>query len=368
MAIVRGTRNNTRRAKNYIHNEAQRRLEETVPTFNDQVLNSLAVDSVFIEYYHIHDRIGRPCSCHRVELPEDAQFDDSGDTSLIVPSKDTRSTSITLQTDGLFGDSRAEHIYEDTGIDVSGQDYDPSIPDVLYAPIDKEGNVEYSDQLLQTNIECGICYRVGLQPGYTKHGVNRIVMTANDVVNLSGTTINKADTPNTIQRVDKNGYAEFEIFVPKYFTIASYSIRRNRDILKGETIKYNGHPLTDELLKRFAGTTIRVTVGAELFTHAVLEFGTDIEKVRGNISAENEALDYTLRDMIGNFTIVLPPTIHEVRKGDIIVIRDRRLVLRVTEKERKITAGIKQLEWIVQTRVVQPQETVKNIFKSFKIG
>ena len=86
--------------------------------------------------------------------------------------------------------------------------------------------------------------------------------------------------------------------------------------------------------------------------------------IKANISQENQALDYNLRDIVGNLTIVLPPTLHEVRIGDTLVIPDRRYVVKVMNRERKITADKRQLEWVTECRIIKPQENIKNIHKN----
>lgn len=370
MTIVRGTRDNKRQAKNYIHKAAQARLNETVPTFNQQVTNSLAVDSVHIDYYHVHDRVGQMCSCRGnvADIPVDI----SQDEVVLQDAQKTEtgsSVKMKFQDTALFGDSGAERIYEDKGIDVStALDFDPEIPDVMYEPLEKLGNVVEERNATGATKDCGICYRTGLQPGYVRHGTVRSILSSLNISGLSHVQVDKTETPHRFINHTKIGEVFFDLFVPKYFVVASYSVRLNKVLLKGENVYYNGHALTDDILRIVAGTTIRVSVRAREFTHVVMEFETGVEKIQGNLSPETKSLDYTMRDSVSNFTVVLPPTLHEVRNTDILVIRNRRLVLRVTEVERKVTADLKQLEWVVQTRVVQPQETIKNIHKSFKIG
>jgi len=368
MAIYRGPQDTNRRAKNYTHKQAQARLEETIPTFNEQVINSLGVDSVFIDYFHVHDRVGEVCSCRKTKVEDTFDHVEDG-VNTVVPTRNDVKSSIILQDDDIFGDSRAERIYEDQGIDVSGDlDYDPSIPDVLTAQLDKDGNVVYQDSVTEGNVDCPICYRTGILPGYTRLNTVRHLLTSLNYVKLDGYNIDRALTPHELWNVSKTGNAYYEILVPKYFTVANYSVRYGKYILKAESIYLNGVPLSDKLLRRYAGTKIIVSTKAEKFTHIVIEFELVQEKLRGNLSAESKALDYNLRDMTADFTVILPPSLHEVRVNDVIVIRDRRLVLKVKDMERKVTAAKKQLEWSVQTRVVQPQEPIKNIYKSFKIG
>lgn len=374
MTIERGPQSHKRQAKNYIHKQAQARLHETVPTYNQQAINSLAVDSVMIDYFSVFNRIGQSCSCRatQVETPRTVVDGEKTDISNHSDHNHVASpgASIQLQDTGLFGEE-AERIYEDEGIDVTGADeydYDPDIPDVLYEPKEKLANAAEQRNVGGANNECGICYRAGLQPGYVRYGTMRTLLTSLNVAGINNVMIDKDKAPHVFRNHTRTGHVVFELSVPKYFVGATYSVRLNTQVLKGQQLYWKGKPLTMDVLKINAGTKIDVSVHAQEFTHAVVEFETGVERIRGNISAESRGLDYTMRDSISNFTVVLPPNIPDVRNADIIVIRERRLVLKVTEAERDITADAKQLKWVVQTRMVQPQEAVKNIYKSFKIG
>jgi hypothetical protein len=364
MSIERGPQQHRRQAKNYIHKEAQARLNETVPTFNKQVLNALNVDAVEVSYYHICDRIGRPCSCTATQISrEDAASEKTTAKSLGINT--VQDIQVEFQ-DSIFGDSEAEQIYNpDEGIDVTYL-HDDSIPDVLQAPVDKDGNVDYRETVIERNNDCGICYRVGHVPGYTRYGYATELFTSLNIADIRNYHVDVEAAPH-VMRNSGGGEILYKFNVPTYFRSVDYSIRINRNILKNEYFQYKGNRLTVDILRKYAGKEITVSIRAREFTHGIIAFDLGVPNIRANISAENTGLDYTLRDIVGNLTIVLPPTLHEVRTGDTIVIPNRRYVLRVMNRERKITADKRQLEWVAECRIIQPQENLKNIHKSYKL-
>jgi hypothetical protein len=369
-------------ARNYINEQAQRRLDETVKPFNKQVENSLFVNAVEVDYYQIQSRIGKACTCEKIEVrPEHKTMHNNGpdDTNVepVIPTVDEDSStglSIQLQDDNLFGDSPGEKLFGETVFDVSGNDMfkDDDIPQEVYEDATrKEGDVSFSEtSMFGTNANCGICYKTGYQPGYHAYGKQRHLLTTWDIERIGGYTMVSASTPNRMRRqgpIADYSFVEFQIHVPKYFVSCTYSIRNNTQILPAEKILVEGRPLTKDTLVNYAGKMLTFRINALEFSHVVLEFDLGLPKVRANLGAESQALDYSKLDAISNFPVVLPPSIHEVNNGDILVAKDRRMVLKVMDKERKITADKRQLEWMVQTRIVQKTEPLRDIAKGLKI-
>lgn len=380
--ISRGIRNRPRKnARNYTQREAQKRLDETVKPFNRQVENSLFVNAVEVDYYQTQAKIGRPCTCQKTEIhPEHYNVRDDmsiSTTEPVVPTAEEDSSAglgIRLQDNNLFGDSEAEKLFGETQFDVSGGDYieDEDIPEVLQGNVErKEGDVELTEtSMYGNNARCGICYKTGFQPGFNAYGKKRFVLTTWDIAGINGYTIMSAKAPNSMRRqgpVQQYTFVEFEINVPKYFKSCLYSIRDNTQVLQGERMYVEGKQLSMALLRKYAGQSMLIRVTAKEFTHLVLEFDLGLEKVKANLGPESQALDYTKYEAISNFPLVMPPSIHEVNVGDIVVIKDRRLVLKIIDRERKITSDKRQLEWMVQTRIVQKTEPLRNIAKGMKI-
>lgn len=380
--IRRGTGGKLRKnAKNFTHKQAQARLQETVAPFNKQVDNSLRVNAVEIDYYQTQNKIGRPCTCDKIQIYDEQKTRDGGSNSNhiepVVPTVDEDSSSrldIELQDDNLFGDGPAEKLYGENVYDVSGSDNlkDDDIPDEIYRNmLAGEGDVAMSEtSMFGSNANCGICYRVGFQPGYKSYGKQRTLLTTWDIKDISSYNVVTTETPNKMRRQGpKTDYTfvEFTLFVPKYFKSCIFSIRNNTQILQGERIRAFNQPLTLKTLKDNAGKEIVVRVDALEFTHIVVEFDLGVQKTYANLGPESQALDYSKMDALSNFPLVLPPSIHEVNTGDVIVIKDRKLVLKIIDLERKITADKRQLEWTVQTRLIQKTEPLRDIAKGMKI-
>lgn len=361
MRVQSGKARNARRAKNFIKEQAQARLNETLPTFQNQVHNALAVDAVKIEYYRAVNNIGVPCTCSAIAM-SDEELDDSAVDPVIAMSTEQK-TTLKLKESSLFGTGVSKDIYnQDKGIDVS---YNERIPDV-FDENPREANVEYQQNPAETGANCGICYRTKKVYGYQRLGTQRTILATHNIAALDGASIVRSAAPNEIMVVE-DGFVRYMIQVPMYFTSVAYSVRNNTTILKGQVLYYEGSPLTVELLRRYAGQVMPIEIRCKRYTHAVIEFDP-FTNVLGNLSAETDMISYDQRDTTQVFTVVLPPSIHEVRVKDILVIRERRLVLRVTDRERKVTADLGQIEWVVQARVLQPSEALKNIHKNFLIG
>lgn len=369
-------------ARNFTHEQAQARLQETVAPFNMQVENSLGVNAVEVDYYQAQGRTGKPCSCEKIEIrPEfGAIMDDRGnDTNIppIVRTVDDDGSSglhISLQDNDLFGDSEAEKLYGESVIGVDGDECfsDDDIPEEIYrSDINKEGDVGLVETtMFGSNANCGICYKLGFQPGYRAYGKQRHVLTTWDVEMMGCYTVLSAETPNRFKRhgpKHDHCFVEFRIQVPKYFKSCTYSIRNNVELVSNEHLIVDGKKLTADILRGYAGREMVLRTQAIEFSHIVLEFDLGMAKVKANLGPESQAIDYSRLEALSNFPIVLPPSIHEVNNGDIVVIKDRRLVLKVMDKERKITADKRQLEWVVQTRVVQKTEPLKLIAKGIKL-
>lgn len=343
MAIKSGTHYRTRaNAKNFTQEEAQKRLTETVKPFNKQVVNSLGVDAVTCSYFAVQDRTGRPCSCQK----QQAQSSDNTNVNIAVPDarQGTGMFELVLQDNDFMGE-RAER----TVIDVSGD-----IPQ-----IEETGGFE--DGLFTANsVNCGICHRVGFQPGYQSYGKHRVLLTHYDIQETRAFQIDTSEQPHLMRRLEKTGFVEYPVKVPKIFKSVRFRVYEGHAPVAEIPTLRNGQPVDLLFFRQCAGheTVIRVH---STHTHVVVEFDLGIPPMKVNISGEHKMIDYEKLETMSDITVVLPPTITEVNSRDILIIHDRRLALRVTDKERKTTADKRPLEWVVTTRVLQPTEQIKRI-------
>lgn len=368
MAIKRGTKTIKRRhAKNFINEQAQRRLDEVVEPFNKQVENSVSVDAVEIDYYQIQQKVGIPCTCEETAVDLN-RFEDDSNIAPVIPTRDSDNSgmNIRMQDDGLFGDSMAERIFDDEG----DRTFDVSGGSTSFQEMEAEGD-DFAEGLMGGgSINCGICYRTGLQPGYKAYGKQRFLFTNHNIGNMKGYFVNTTEAPHTMERhhVDQDGFVGFELTVPKYFVHATYSIRDNlANIASARLYHPDGNVITAQDFRLHAGHTIMVCVKEPRFTHVVVEFKLDVPPLLANISPETMALDYGRLVTIGDISVVLPPYLSQVENGDILVIKKRNLALKVRDKERKITASSRQIGWRASTRVLQPTEPLRNIADGFKL-
>jgi hypothetical protein len=365
MAIKRGTPNRPRvNAKNYATKQAQKRLDENVASFNKQVENSLAVDAVQIELYQIQQLVGVPCSCAKTNVQSFASTGDDDHFAPVIPHKDGTNDKINIkfQDRDIFGDGLGEKIFNDAAVDVSGMDFegDDSVREI-------EPEDDFQDSVLTGSINCGICYRTMFQPGFTAYGHMRSVFTSLNVENIKGVTVDATQMPHRFSKAAPNGFVEFLLTVPKYFKGVTVSVRNNIIMLHDRVFRADGTPLSMADLRQHAGHQIQIRIQASEFTHAVFDFDLGTPKLLANISAENIALDYDRLTTLSDMTVVLGPQLSDINPGDIIVIPNRNLVLKVRDKERKITASQRRLEWVVQTRVLQPTEPLKAISRGYKL-
>jgi hypothetical protein len=109
---------------------------------------------------------------------------------------------------------------------------------------------------------------------------------------------------------------------------------------------------------------LRVT--AESFTHLVVCFDIGVD-TRISLAQLSRTTDWTLFDTVGSLEVSLPIWIPEVQTGDVIVIPERDLSLKVTDVPSLRTARGQPLDWRATVRVLQPQEPLKWIAKGFNL-
>lgn len=359
-------------ARNYSYISAQKRLDETVVPYNQQVLNSLAVDNVPIYYYNaLH--IGLPCSCEQqdsVIAYEDEK--DDGLTTSLTQTHSSRNLVIGKQGGSTFSDFDGVEIIDADSINSffgessmieTTDDYDLIDDGGDYAPVEEivENYSGESSIYAGHNVNCGLCYRTGFVPSHSLQRGIRIVLTHHNVVEAVGYFVNNAEFPFRFERLNDDGLIEFALTVPKYYVKALFSIRNNHAILN-DSIYYNGDVLTETILRNNAGKTLAVQINSKAFTHVTIEFLTNAEMIQSNWAAINKTLDYTLLETIGNLQVILPMTIGSVGAGDLIAAPSRNLYVKVVDIEHSTTATMRRLGWSASCRVLQPTETLRKLF------
>lgn len=362
MAIHRGSSNIKRvHATNYIGKQAEMRKKEAVAAAQARGLEALKVDKYEIEYFHKVD-CSIICTCRKTEVSSSLnshpnQASNSVPKNMLV-QQDGDEEIVIDHANSLFGTKASSStIYEDeeASADELGFNDEELIED--------SGNGSI-DSLFGAGVDCGVCYRSGLVPGYENYGKQRMVFTTHVIENAYGYNIDVSATPHKICKMDhESGYIDFILEVPKYFKAVKYSVRNNTNVLK-EEILYNASSslelhLAD--LRYSAGKTHLIRCKAREFTHLVVEFDLGVDKVIANLSQATLATDFTLFDQFGTVSFILPMTIQEVATQDAIYVPKRKQTFKVTDFTYLRTSENSNIDWLVQTRVVQPQEALKTI-------
>lgn len=369
MAIKRGTNTIKRRnAKNFTHDTAQKRLNETLDPFRKQITNSLQVDAVEIDYYHIQRKWGAPCSCGTNHSSEPLIREAEGDKMIAtIPNKHgvEGSASIQFQADNIFGEDMAQQIFEDDFeddaiLDVSGGTTISAIePEIAEEGIMNGGGVN-----------CGICYRTQHRPPFKANNKVRFLFTSFDIADSVEYMVDRTTAPHTIvsHGAQSSGHVAFTFVVPKYFKDVVFSVRNNITYIPSvRLLRADNVPFSAADFRVYAGREVTFYVKTPQFTHVVIEFSLDVEPIMANISAESQALDYGRLMTIGDIQVVLPPSLANVENGDILIIKKRNLALLVRDKEWKATADRQTFGWRVSTRVLQPSEPVRTISHGIKL-
>lgn len=360
MAIKRGLKNNPRKnARNIIPTQAQARLTETVAAFNNQVQNSLAVDAVQVTLYQVNRLIGRPCSCCMTNVPRAP----GSNMAPVIPDADRTNEGfeIEIQDDDIFGSSFSDKIMNDDVINVSG-----GMDDGLLG-VSTPDEENFEDGLMQGSVNCGICYRTLRQPGYKAYGMQRTVFTNYDIENIDGCTVDSTSAPHAFVQERGDGYVVFKLVVPKYFKSVTFSIREDLYVLRQRPLNPDGSELKIEDLRRHAGRAMEIRIKVVRFTHVVFEFDLGIARLNCNIGGENTVLNYDRLQTMADIPIVLGPEVQDVNEGDIVAIPERRLYIKIHDKERKITADQRRLEWVCNGRVLQPTEPLIHIARGYRL-
>lgn len=358
MAISRGAGTIRRRhAKNYTSAQADARLQEAVRPYQEQGRRALEVDSFAVKYYY-QTRSTTPCTCKETHIPSAFSALGTNVPATLVKQQSVLGSSISIdyrrQLIGLQSDS------------IQSDDSDMDIDDELGD--DDEDGAKQQDALYASSADCGLCYKTGYVPGYYTYGYERRVFTTHNIAASRGYTTDITTAPHTFQRVDTlGGYMEFELEIPRYFHNVFVSVRDNLEVLGDALFNSQSQPLTFSEVKNAAGTTIRVRVLAQEFTHVVVEFDLGTEKTLANLAQQQKTIDWTLFSTLGNIQIVLPMTIQDVRASDVIYVPSRAVSFKITDVTYLTTSRDRNLDWSVSTRVLQPQEALGRIYRCYPL-
>ena len=364
--IERGKPRNTYdRHKTYETDRVQQRLDSIQKVVQSKVEQALQVDATDIIIFK-KAKMGLTCSCNKVD--NDVFDEQVGGMKSLGRESSAMDAGVKLGTvsKGMFGGGRQT---------VSLDDIDDGMSAVMdAADLMGDGDEEVSNGWDAGNVvNCGICFRQGVVPGFISTGFVYNVMTHHHAKALTAYTLDQSTSPATFRQVRKDGYVDFDQLIPKYFTQATYSVRLNDKMLPAfprPVLVINGveQELTAANMEPWRGKHVTVRVkSVEAFTHATIIFDLGVSAVKGNISEEANVLNYDQELTVGNITVVLPARSGAIEPEDILVLPFKNYVLKVMEAPKKRTAKNEQWEWVCTTRPVQRKEIAYNIFKGYKI-
>jgi hypothetical protein len=348
---MRGLPSNRRvHAKNYIQEESNKRFGEVVVPYQRQGLNALGVDSYEVLLF-LKKPSTQVCTCRQIQLETEL-----GGTDTVVTHTGVAETNeiVIDWRRPLFGEPNEARFEEDDGTGLDDYEFD-----------DTTTNPQ-PNQLLESSADCGICYRFGFVPGFTQYGKHRMLFTTHDLVDQQHYTIDRNSGPHVFQRLHPSGWVEFEFTVPKYFKTVQYSIRNNHELLDNVLTAPTG-VFDLNLLNQSRGQKVRARVNAEYFTHLVITFDLGTEPILANIAQLNKVTDWTMFNTIGNLNVILPMTVPELPTGSYIVVPKIGMCLVVTDVTYLRVADQRNLDWSVNTRVSQPQESQLRIHKGERL-
>jgi len=402
--IKRGAARRPRKnARNFTQVSAQKRMDETVDAFHQKIENALFVNSrAAIIFKQTKIGMGRPCTCNKVEsLGEydevmDVDSDDlqerTRDASPTAPilapqSSPMDGVEIRVNNDNFFGDigiaEKHDHIGDadqNGAIELGDLNRDSKLYNLDHMD---RSSIEDLDPALQAiyeenifsgaTLNCGICFRTGFQPGFEVPGYHYEVKTNYDIVDSRGYHVDVSAHPAQFQKQAEDGFIDFEVLVPLFYTECTFSVRDNEDVL-GRVLIYEAgddstskKPISKEYFNEFRGKHVRIRVYESNFTHVSICFDLGMEPIYVNLSEEAQTLDFERDITSGNPTVILPARIGVLNVGDVIIIPDRNYSLKITDAPRKQLADRVIIEWAVNTRTLQTNEALRNIHKGYKL-
>lgn len=341
-----------RKAGNFTHEAANKRLQEALPVFQDKVKNALNVDSVEVIIYKSLDT-GKPCMC-RVTL---------GDA---VTTKDQEQNpddyGIEIDNTDMFGEMpyESDSVVLEAGDLLSGRETD----------VHDDDDDEIFNRPIDNSPKCGICYRTGFTPPFEAVGFSFYSFDATDLEDTFGYFYSQSDVPTKMIRssdeIADTAFVKFEVAIPRYFQQCKVAIRDNLQFLPALPYVKVGEKFVELELSHLdsaRGDYIDVYVREEEFTHITFLFSLGANPIHANLSEEANGVDFMTMNTIGNMQVVLPHNIGWIKPHDVIHVPSRNLVLKVTDAPRKTTSKQQTWEWNVSTRVLQPNEDLHILTK-----
>lgn len=327
-------------ARNFVQEEAEKRMKEIVSAAQQQSSNAIFVHATPILYFmKVESNLICPCR-ERVVVSDQLPFDVPGTSKTFIDIDATTS---------LFGSFQASK-------DILGEMMD----DDLVNP-DMPSNQVTMPSIFGNATECPICFRTGTIPGYELVGHYRQVLCYCED-SLGYYLDSSKSVPLYSVDNQEQGYVEFKLNVPLIFSevkIGVYALRENVTSLAG--LKIGNQPLDVGLLEQLKGQTVRLRISKVSFTHAVFQFKTSDTPVLADFPQDQKPQDYNLFDTTQPSQVVMDKTVPDVNNSDLLVKIPYATLWKVSDFEYLRLRDRTVIGWSLNARIVQKDEIFNKI-------
>ena len=370
----------------------QDELDHTVARANNQYIEAISVDGFDINYWHRRYE-GRVCTCHDPVAAQNAHkgigetIDDSNDPAMsklddiifnIRDARDLRET-VPNKTRDVFdakvgelptSEQQQDSIYEFN--EETDEEMEEAANEEALQHMHPDAAVLFGAE----RTRCGICFRTGYVNGYTLHGGRRDILDASGGFNVSlhGFLMDRKIRPNAfISSNDKSAYVQFIYEVPTYFEGCKLvALRDNIVEARGFTVEARTVNTNDAFqifnaafVDSLKGTSrvleIRVRPnrstldGTISFTHLeiVYQFAPWPKAQMPNVS---ESTNFAIFNSVISSSMILPPTIVEVSKEDVVWEGKYGNLWKITDYTDFMTSNRQVCGWETSIRIIQEYE------------
>ena len=334
--VTRIRQHNTIVARNFIHEESQRRMKEVVSAAQQQATNSIFVHATPIIYFS-QVKSGIKCSCREKVVVNN---------QLPVGTPGTASGVVELDlTTPLFGNFQS-------ATDIADELQDD---DLIGDETPNQGRLTVSS-LFGNATECPVCFRVGTLPGYQPLGYSRQVYTTVNCLDAEGFFIDSSQSISTYVCDDKmGGFVDFKMTVPMIFHEVLFATYNGREIVPAK-LSINGFPVSANLLNNYKGKEVVLRVQGVTFTHCVFQFKLTTGQLKADFPQDQRPKDYSVFDSTQPVQIVTDKSIPNVNNGDIIYKVGYNSFWKVNDFEYFRMNDKTVIGWSLSARLLQADE------------
>lgn len=334
--VTRIRQHNSIAAKNFIQEEAQKRLNEVVGAAKQMSTNAIFVHATPIIYFS-QIKSGIKCSCREKVVVNN---------QLPIATPGTASANVELDmTTPLFGNFQS-------ATDIANELQDD---DLIGDESPNQGRLTISS-LFGNATECPICFRVGTLPGYQPIGYTRQVYTTVNCLDSEGYFIDSSQSVSSYTIDDlAHGYVDFKMNVPFVFFEALFATYNLKEVVPAR-MTINGFPVTTNLLNNYKGKEVVLRIQGVNFTHCVFQFKLSSSHLKADFPQDQRPKDYAVFDSTQPVQIVTDSSIPSLNSGDIIYKQSYGTFWKVSDFEYFRMADKTVIGWNITARLLQADE------------